>query len=61
MVRVLGLAILLGSSVAAQAQSPVERGKYLVDTVMTCHNLPYADGAERSAVRQVLIRRPSLR
>src|SRR5262245_50778227 len=23
---------------AASAQSPVERGKYLVDTVMTCHN-----------------------
>ena len=40
MVRIglLGLAALLTTTVATQAQSPVERGKYLVDTVMTCHN-----------------------
>ena len=38
MVWLLRFAILLASGVAAQAQSPVERGKYLVDTVMTCHN-----------------------
>lgn len=38
MIGRFGLAILLASGVAAQAQSPVERGKYLVDTVMTCHN-----------------------
>ena len=38
MIRLFGLAVLLASSVTAQAQSPVERGKYLVDTVMTCHN-----------------------
>lgn len=38
MIRLFGLAVLLASGVAAQAQAPVERGKYLVDTVMTCHN-----------------------
>jgi mono/diheme cytochrome c family protein len=38
MLWLLRFAILLASGVAAQAQSPVERGKYLVDTVMTCHN-----------------------
>jgi mono/diheme cytochrome c family protein len=26
------------STIIANAQSPVERGRYLVDTVMTCHN-----------------------
>jgi mono/diheme cytochrome c family protein len=40
MVRVglFGIAVLLTTTIASQAQSPVERGKYLVDTVMTCHN-----------------------
>jgi mono/diheme cytochrome c family protein len=32
-----GIGILLGA-VAADAQTPIERGRYLVDTVMTCHN-----------------------
>jgi len=32
---VAGVFLAIG---AASAQSPVERGKYLVDTVMTCHN-----------------------
>ena len=39
---VLGcLAVLLaalGDSATAVAQTPLERGRYLVDTVMTCHN-----------------------
>ena len=34
----LGIAALLATTALSQAQSPVERGKYLVDTVMTCHN-----------------------
>jgi mono/diheme cytochrome c family protein len=34
----LGTAVLLATTVSSQAQSPVERGKYLVETVMTCHN-----------------------
>jgi mono/diheme cytochrome c family protein len=40
MVRIglVGLTALLATSSLAQAQTPVERGKYLVDTVMTCHN-----------------------
>ena len=33
----IGFAALLAAT-ATQAQTPVERGKYLVDTVMTCHN-----------------------
>jgi len=32
------IAVLLGSASAAFAQSPVERGSYLVNTLMTCHN-----------------------
>jgi hypothetical protein len=40
MIRVgmVGLAGVLASTVMVDAQSPVERGRYLVDTVMTCHN-----------------------
>src|SRR5712691_5860784 len=34
----LGLAAVLLASHATMAQTPVERGRYLVDTVMTCHN-----------------------
>jgi mono/diheme cytochrome c family protein len=34
----LGAAALLATTGLSQAQSPVERGKYLVETVMTCHN-----------------------
>src|ERR1700682_616299 len=36
----LGFVALLaaGSATTAVAQTPVERGGYLVDTVMTCHN-----------------------
>ncbi len=34
----LGIAALLATTAITQAQSPVERGKYLVETVMTCHN-----------------------
>ena len=33
-----GLLALLATTAVTQAQTPVERGKYLVDTVMTCHN-----------------------
>src|SRR5215470_9625204 len=35
-----GLAALLATlgATAAAAETPVERGRYLVDTVMTCHN-----------------------
>jgi mono/diheme cytochrome c family protein len=33
-----GLVALLATTALTQAQSPVARGKYLVDTVMTCHN-----------------------
>jgi mono/diheme cytochrome c family protein len=40
MVRVgmVGFAGVLASTLVANAQSPVERGRYLVDTVMTCQN-----------------------
>jgi mono/diheme cytochrome c family protein len=31
-------AALLAATATVEAQTPVERGKYLVDTVMTCHN-----------------------
>jgi mono/diheme cytochrome c family protein len=34
----LGLIALLSTATAAGAQAPVERGRYLVDTIMTCHN-----------------------
>ncbi|SRR6266508_493010 len=37
-VAMVGLASVLASTVVANAQTPVERGRYLVDTVMTCHN-----------------------
>ena len=37
-VGMLGLASVLAGTVAANAQTPVERGRYLVDTVMTCQN-----------------------
>jgi len=33
-----GLAAVLLASQAATGETPVERGRYLVDTVMTCHN-----------------------
>ena len=32
------LAVLLVSTPGALSQSPVERGSYLVNTLMTCHN-----------------------
>src|SRR5262252_4075497 len=35
---VLALVVMCASAVAAKAQTPVERGRYLVDTIMTCHN-----------------------
>jgi mono/diheme cytochrome c family protein len=34
----LGIAGLLAVAAAADAQSPAERGGYLVNTIMTCHN-----------------------
>ncbi len=34
----LALAALLSTSQATMGETPVERGRYLVDTVMTCHN-----------------------
>jgi mono/diheme cytochrome c family protein len=34
----LGFAGVLAAAVAADAQTPVERGGYLVNTIMTCHN-----------------------
>ena len=37
-VGMLGLASVLAGTVAVSAQTPVERGRYLVDTVMTCQN-----------------------
>ena len=37
-VLALALAAVLGSAIGAQAQSPVERGGYLVNTIMSCHN-----------------------
>jgi hypothetical protein len=30
--------VVAGAGAAAKAQSPLERGKYLVNTLMTCHN-----------------------
>jgi mono/diheme cytochrome c family protein len=33
-----GLAALLVTTAAVQAQTPAERGGYLVNTIMTCHN-----------------------
>jgi len=35
---VLGFVILLAAPTTAMAQGSLERGRYLVDTVMTCHN-----------------------
>ena len=35
---VLGLVAVLAAPTAAIAQASLERGRYLVDTVMTCHN-----------------------
>jgi mono/diheme cytochrome c family protein len=35
---VLGCVAVLGASATAMAQTSLERGRYLVDTVMTCHN-----------------------
>jgi mono/diheme cytochrome c family protein len=35
---VFGIAAVLATTAVAQAQMPVERGRYLVDTIMTCHN-----------------------
>jgi mono/diheme cytochrome c family protein len=35
---VLGFVALLAAPTAAMAQASLERGRYLVDTVMTCHN-----------------------
>jgi mono/diheme cytochrome c family protein len=35
---VLGFVAVLAAPTAAMAQAPLERGRYLVDTVMTCHN-----------------------
>src|SRR5262245_42209608 len=34
----LGFVALLATPTAALAQASLERGRYLVDTVMTCHN-----------------------
>jgi mono/diheme cytochrome c family protein len=33
-----GCVAVLGACATAVAQTPLERGRYLVDTVMTCHN-----------------------
>src|SRR5438552_11974567 len=35
---VLGVLAALAAPAMALAQAPLERGRYLVDTVMTCHN-----------------------
>ena len=35
---VFAIAAVLATTAVAQAQIPVERGRYLVDTIMTCHN-----------------------
>jgi hypothetical protein len=54
MIRVgmVGLAGVLASTVMANAQSPTERGRYLVDTVMTCHNCHTPMGrTDRSSTR----------
>jgi mono/diheme cytochrome c family protein len=37
-VGILTIAGMLAGTIAAAAQTPVERGRYLVDTIMTCHN-----------------------
>src|SRR5262252_3574458 len=34
----MALALIVCAAVAARAETLVERGQYLVDTVMTCHN-----------------------
>jgi mono/diheme cytochrome c family protein len=34
----LWLIALVSTATAAQAQTPIDRGRYLVDTIMTCHN-----------------------
>ncbi len=35
---VVGCVAVLAACTTAVAQTPLERGRYLVDTVMTCHN-----------------------
>jgi cytochrome c553 len=35
---VFGFLAVLAAATAASAQTSLERGRYLVDTVMTCHN-----------------------
>ncbi len=35
---IVGCVAVLGACATAVAQTPLERGRYLVDTVMTCHN-----------------------
>src|SRR5438105_10960611 len=37
-VAAVGLIALVSTAATAHAQTPVERGRYLVDTIMTCHN-----------------------
>lgn len=49
LVRGMAIAFALASTVtAAQAQAPVERGKYLVNTILTCQNCHTPKG-ERGA------------
>jgi mono/diheme cytochrome c family protein len=52
---VLKVVIALAAGVtAASAQSPVERGRYLVDTVMTCHNCHTPKGPAGDVVDKAL-------
>jgi mono/diheme cytochrome c family protein len=34
----IALVLIVVGAVAARAEAPIERGRYLVDTLMTCHN-----------------------
>jgi len=50
---VLAMVMMVGSGVTANAQTPVERGSYLVNTIMTCGNChtpkgPTGDIAEKA-------------
>lgn len=54
--RTLGLALALAGAfvVSARAETPVERGGYLVNTVMTCHNCHTPKGPTGDVVEKAL-------
>jgi hypothetical protein len=56
--RLFVLAALVATT--AQAQTPVERGRYLVDTIHDLPQLPHADGDEWAAIRQGAVGRTAL-